>query len=109
MISLDPEFVGSLAPPSKLTTTHTIDGKPTLDVPFARQPRLQRLRIQGTADQTEIAEDAEEGANAQKKDKEEREKRKMRGRGKSLKRFVHPVFCFEMLPIYLLDIYGNSA
>jgi len=93
MIALDPEFVGSLAPPSKLTTTPTIDGKPAVDIPFSRLPRLERLHVQGTADETEIADDDDVenqdlDPNAKKQAREEREKRKMRGKGKSLKRFV---------------------
>ncbi|KAI0056365.1 BING4CT-domain-containing protein [Artomyces pyxidatus] len=85
MIALDPEFIGSLAPPSKLTTGGT-------DVPFARLPRLERLRVQGKADETEEASDHEgdaaNGENGKKADREEREKRKMRGKGKSLKRYL---------------------
>jgi U3 small nucleolar RNA-associated protein 7 len=87
MIALDPEFVGSLAPPSKLTTT--TNG--TTDTPFARLPRLERLRVQGKADETEIAND-EENPNGKNQDREEREKRKMRGKGKSMKRLVHILF-----------------
>jgi len=84
MIALDPEFVGSLAPPSKLTTAVNS----TNDTPFARLPRLERLRIQGKADETEIANDRsdEEDINGKKQDREERERRKMRGKGKSVKR-----------------------
>jgi hypothetical protein len=90
MIALDPEFVGSLAPPSKLTTA--IDGKP--DVPFARLPRLDRLRVQGKADETEVdmneenADDAEDGGVKANVSRAEKEKKKMRGKNKSLKRFV---------------------
>ncbi|THH11630.1 hypothetical protein EW146_g7982 [Bondarzewia mesenterica] len=80
MISLDPEFVGSLAGPSKLT-----DGS---DVPFARLSRLDRLRVQGKADETEAVSDCEEDVNGKKQDREDREKRKMRGKGKSLKRYL---------------------
>jgi U3 small nucleolar RNA-associated protein 7 len=91
MITLDPEFVGSLAPPSKLTTETTFDGKPTVEIPYARLPRLERLKVSGKADETEV--DNEEwdadDPNATKKDREEREKRKMRGKGKSLKRFAY--------------------
>ncbi|EGN97133.1 hypothetical protein SERLA73DRAFT_92118 [Serpula lacrymans var. lacrymans S7.3] len=92
MISLDPEFVGSLAPPTKLTTAvHD-----TVDIPFARLPRLERLRVQGLADETEVAEDGrgrgdDGGAgddNGKKQSREEREKRKMRGKGKSMKRYL---------------------
>ncbi|KAI0051620.1 BING4CT-domain-containing protein [Auriscalpium vulgare] len=79
MITLDPEFVGSLAPESKLTTGDT-------DVPFARLPRLNRLKVSGKADETEEVSDAEDTGKTQ--DREEREKRKMRGKGKSLKRYL---------------------
>lgn len=87
MITLDPEFVGSLAPPSKLTTAVNS----TNDTPFARLPRLERLRVQGKADETEIPEssgDEGEGPSGKKEDSEAREKRKMRGKGKSMKRFL---------------------
>lgn len=92
MIALDPDFVGSLAPPTKLTTA--VHDKH--DIPFARLPRLERLRVEGKADETEIddAVDAEndgdgtEDERGKKHSREEREKRKMRGKGKSLKRCV---------------------
>ncbi|KAF9458559.1 BING4CT-domain-containing protein [Collybia nuda] len=89
MISLDPEFVGSLAPPSKLTTVTTIDGKPPVEIPFARLPRLERLKVSGKADETEADnEDEGDDSNGKKFSREEREKRKMRGKGKSLKRYL---------------------
>jgi U3 small nucleolar RNA-associated protein 7 len=86
MIALDPEFVGSLAPPSKLTT----GANSTNDIPFARLPRLERLRVQGKADETEIANhsDDDTNPNGKKEDREAREKRKMRGKGKSMKRYL---------------------
>lgn len=86
MIALDPEFVGSLAPPSKLTTAVN----DTHNTPFARLPRLEKLRVQGKADETEVGkEDGGEGDDSGKKeDREVREKRKMRGKGKSMKRSV---------------------
>lgn len=94
MIALDPDFIGSLAPPSKLTTAVNDNH----GIPFARLPRLERLRIQGKADETEIdaaaegIEDADEqegaNANGQKVSNQQREKKKMRGRGKSLKRYL---------------------
>ncbi|KAF5381546.1 hypothetical protein D9615_005611 [Tricholomella constricta] len=89
MITLDPEFVGSLAPPSKLTTVTTIDGKPPVEIPFARLPRLERLKVSGKADETEEHSD-EEGLddNGKKAAREERERRKQRGKGKSLKRYL---------------------
>lgn len=91
MIALDADFVGSLAPPTKLTTA--VNDKH--DVPFARLPRLERLHVQGKADETELeagveGEDGanEDGGDGKKKSREERERRKMRGKGKSLKRYV---------------------
>jgi U3 small nucleolar RNA-associated protein 7 len=91
MITLDPEFVGSLAPPSKLTTETTFDGRPSVDIPYARLPRLERLKVSGKIDEAEDLEaDAEEGDEAvpKKLSQEEVEKKKMRGRSKSLKRYV---------------------
>jgi hypothetical protein len=103
MITLDPDFVGSLAPPSKLTYTNTtaasdksgrqkapVEG----DILFRNLPRLERLRVQGKADETEIIEESEEedssnDVNGGKTDKRvEKEKMKMRGKGKALKRYL---------------------
>lgn len=94
MITLDPDFVGALAPPTKLTTAVN----DTHDIPFARLPRLERLRVQGKADETELVdddededEDAAEGdgdKNDKPQSRAEKEKRKMRGKGKSLKRYL---------------------
>lgn len=89
MITLDPDFVGSLAPPPKLTTA--VDDKSELT--YARLPRLERLRVSGKADETEEDADAagdngsgEEGAKPLSK--AEKEKKKMRGKNKSLKRYL---------------------
>lgn len=85
MISLDPEFVGSLAPEPKLTTA--VNDKH--DIPFARLPRLERLRVSGQADETEetdAEEDVEDVNGDAKLSKAEKEKKKMRGKNKSLKR-----------------------
>ena len=89
MISLDPDFVGSLAPTPKLTTA--VDDKSEL--PFARLPRLERLRVSGKADETEedgdVAGDNESGEEGTKPlSKAEKEKKKMRGKNKSLKRYL---------------------
>ncbi|KAF8548393.1 BING4CT-domain-containing protein [Imleria badia] len=87
MIVLDPDLMGLLAPPSKLTTA--VNDKH--DISFVRLPRLERLRIECKVDETELnAKDDADGADddGKKKSKEEREKRKMRGRGKSLKRYL---------------------
>lgn len=91
MITLDPEFVGSLAPEPKLTTA--VDDK--INISYARLPRLERLRVSGKADETEEADgdddaeggDAEEGT-PRKLNKAEKEKKRMRGKNKSLKRYL---------------------
>ncbi|KAF9010004.1 WD40-repeat-containing domain protein [Cyathus striatus] len=95
LITLDAEFVGSLAPPSNLTTGPTIDGKPSADIPFARLPRFERLKVSGQMDETELSDGepvVEDGlpadAEAKKVAREEKEKKKMRGKGKSLKRYL---------------------
>ncbi|KAJ8502892.1 hypothetical protein ONZ45_g11342 [Pleurotus djamor] len=93
MISLDPDFVGSLAPPSKLTTGPGlgVDGKPVAQVPYARLSRMERLKVSGKADTTEdVDSDVDDADNDHGKgaSREEREKRKMRGKGKSLKRYL---------------------
>ncbi|PPQ72901.1 hypothetical protein CVT25_003889 [Psilocybe cyanescens] len=92
MITLDPEMVGNLAPVSKLTTEMTtVNGKPRTDIPYARLPRIDRLRVSGKLDETEengAGEGDGEDAESKKHTKEEREKRKMRGKGKSMKRYL---------------------
>lgn len=106
MIALDPEFVGRLAPESKLTTRAEMlreknsgggKGKKEGEVPFARMSRMERLRVAGKMDVSEVVGSDDEGAGGdegegegerRKESKEEREKRKMRGKGKSLKRYL---------------------
>ena len=104
MIALDPEFVGSLAPEPKLTTAVN----ETHDIPFARLPRLERLRVSGKADETEETDDEpggdDEADGKAKKPltKAEKEKKKMRGKNKSLKRSVHSSpdlsMCYNDMP-----------
>ncbi|KAG2038486.1 BING4CT-domain-containing protein [Suillus americanus] len=91
MITLDPDFVGGLAPPTTLTTAVN----DTHDITFARLPRLERLRVQGKADETELVNDdvedvaeADGDKNDNPQSRAEKEKRKMRGKGKSLKRYL---------------------
>ena len=84
-------MVGNLAPPSKLTTVTTFDGKPPVEIPYARLPRIERLKVSGKVDDTEDHSGEDEvgvDAETKKMHKEEREKRKMRGKGKSLKRYL---------------------
>lgn len=102
MITLDPEFVGTLAPPSKLTTAvdATINGDrkrpggPRGDISFAQLPRIERLRVQGKADESENADASDDedangaGGGHTGQSRAEKEKKKMRGKGKSLKRFL---------------------
>ncbi|KAI0794817.1 BING4CT-domain-containing protein [Abortiporus biennis] len=90
MITLDPEFVGSLAPEPKLTTaTHD-----THDIPFSRLPRMERLRVSGKADETEdvsggeIEGEDDDGETKHRSSKAEKEKKKMRGKNKSIKRYL---------------------
>ncbi|KAI9441184.1 BING4CT-domain-containing protein [Lactarius indigo] len=90
MIALDPEFLGKLVTPGKMT-----EGVDPDTLPFGRRPRLERLRIQGKADVTEDVSEADvttndppDAAVAREHDHAERERRKMRGKGKSLKRYL---------------------
>jgi len=88
MITLDPEMVGNLAPPSKLTTGTTSEGKPVAEIPYARLSRMERLKVSGKADTTEDNSGDEREVDGKKEFQEEREKRRMRGKGKSLKRYL---------------------
>jgi len=88
MITLDPEMVGNLAPPSKLTTGTTSEGKSVPEIPYARLPRMERLKISGKADTTEDNSGDEREVDGKKESREEREKRRMRGKGKSLSRYL---------------------
>ncbi|KAI0827215.1 BING4CT-domain-containing protein [Trametes gibbosa] len=92
-ITLDPSYIGSLAPPPKLSTA--VDG--AHDIPYARLPRYERLRVSGKADETEEGDgsraDANEseggdGTTGSSLSKAEKEKKKMRGKNKSLKRYL---------------------
>lgn len=69
-----------------------INGKPRTDIPYARLPRIDRLRVSGKIDETEEQEEDDEAngmdEESKKKNREEREKRKMRGKGKSMKRYL---------------------
>ena len=90
MIALDPEFLGGFAPQSQLT-----EGVDRNAMSFARQPRIHRLRIQGKTDKTEDASENEsvvdcpaDSSNPSNRDRMGQGKRKMRGKDKSVKRFV---------------------
>jgi len=90
MIALDPEFLGGFAPQSQLT-----EGVDRNTMSFARQPRIHRLRIQGKTDKTEDASENEsvvdcpaDSSNPSNRDRMGQEKRKMRGKDKSVKRYL---------------------
>lgn len=89
-IALDPDFVGALAPPPKLSTA--VDGQH--DIPYSRLPRLERLRVAGKADETEVGDEDEDGGEEAEKEgrkgasKAEKEKKRMRGKNKTLKRYL---------------------
>jgi U3 small nucleolar RNA-associated protein 7 len=93
MITLDPDFIGSIAPLPKLTEVGD-DGR--TGIPYSQLPRYERLRISGKADEFEDADNDSEdngeddGEGSKKRAKSEKEKKKMRGKKKSLKRFVMP-------------------
>jgi U3 small nucleolar RNA-associated protein 7 len=90
MITLDPELIGAMAPESKLSTTTTFDGKPAKgsETPFARLPRIERLHVQGKADESEVVDPDDTAPDGRKLTTEEKERKKMRGKGKSLKRYL---------------------
>ncbi|KAG8969040.1 Small subunit (SSU) processome component [Tulasnella sp. 419] len=104
MIALSPDFIGTIAEPVK-------PHHPPQDVPFSRLPRIERLKISGKADlaeeneatDSEEEEDEEKAASGSESSEEEdandkpsekrpirtkKEKKKMRGRGKSLARYL---------------------
>ena len=58
-------MVGNRALPSKLTVT-TIEGKPAMEVSYARLPRINRLRVSGEIDETENNGGDEGGASVEK-------------------------------------------
>lgn len=84
MITLDPEFIGQLAEPGHVPFT-------TAELPFSKKPRLDRLRELGRADESPASDDeGEEGGNEEERSarREEKTKMKMRGKGKSMKRYL---------------------
>lgn len=95
MITLNPEFVGSV------DTTDIPQKRVNLETtPYARLPRMERLKVSGKADLSEeVGSDAEggdgdsdeeggEGGEGKKGEKKVKEKNKMRGKNKSLKRHL---------------------
>ena len=96
MITLEPDFVGALAAPAKLQ-----DG--SAQASFARFPRLDRLRAQGKADDTETplqddgadtassdddTGDAAEPVKSEKTLLPVKHKKKARGKESSMKRYL---------------------
>ncbi|KAI1798479.1 BING4CT-domain-containing protein [Ganoderma leucocontextum] len=92
-IALDPDFIGSLAAPPKLTTA--VNGQH--DIPYARLPRYERLKAAGKADETEVGDEDDSAGEADREaeaegrrgpSKADKEKKKMRGKNKTLKRYL---------------------
>ncbi|KAL1939284.1 hypothetical protein VTO73DRAFT_10087 [Trametes versicolor] len=81
-ITLDPSFIGSLAPPPVLSTA--VDGAHS--IPYARLPRYERLRASGKADETEEGATPDGAVSTQSK--AEKERNRMRGKNKSMKRYL---------------------
>ncbi|KAG8740122.1 Small subunit (SSU) processome component, partial [Ceratobasidium sp. 428] len=86
MITLDPEFIGQLAEPGHVPFT-------TPELPFRRKSRLDRLRDLGRADESPGSEEEgdvedENTEQGKKTQPEVKEKMKMRGKGKSMKRYL---------------------
>lgn len=100
LITLDPEFIGSVAPDGKILASE--DGIP-LEV-HRKLPRLERLRATGKADETEVHDplddlvDGEEsgkegleGLTKEELDQKRAQRKvrlKMRGKDKSMKRYL---------------------
>ncbi|KAF8607550.1 WD40 repeat-like protein [Ceratobasidium sp. AG-I] len=86
MITLDPEFIGQLAEPGHVPFT-------TAELPFSKKPRLDRLRDLGRADESPASEEGEvedKGGDDEERRtrREDKIKMKMRGKGKSMKRYL---------------------
>lgn len=98
MITLNPDAIGSLAPPSKLSYTSDISqpSGSSGNVPFRALSRIEKLRVQGKLVE-ELAEVVENGEDADQDEinkgestarKETKEKKKTRGKNKTLKRYL---------------------
>lgn len=87
---MDPSTIGGLAPGRRISN-HVVPG--TKATPFSKLPRIERLRTNGALENPPDEEgddddDDMDDEDAAKATPEEREKMKMRGRGKTLKRFL---------------------
>jgi U3 small nucleolar RNA-associated protein 7 len=110
-------MIGNLAPPSKLTRTTAVDGKPTTDIPYGRLPRLERLRVSGKLDDEEENSGAEGDVETKSKRRGEREKKKMRGRDKSLKKYlrrhrknvIDPATVLASFSFFLHNVYLTTS
>ncbi|EJT97757.1 WD40 repeat-like protein [Dacryopinax primogenitus] len=81
MISLDANFIGSVASAPKRPYA-------AAPVPFSRLARTERLQIQGKSDEPMEQDEEDEEEDTQDTSKPEKERLKMRGKGKSMKRFL---------------------
>jgi len=81
-IIIDPTMLGGLREPAKVDE----------GLVYRKQPRIQRLKATGKADETEIPDEDGENSNRSEEEnsvgREKRGARKMRGRDKSMKRYL---------------------
>lgn len=91
MIALDPEFLGGFAPQSQFT-----EGTGQSTMPFARQPRLHRLHIQGKVDKREDAsEDEVMESLVDSSHPSNCKHHQTRGKDKRLKRLVNHLLIYK--------------
>ena len=90
----------------------TVSGSATGDIPFSRLPRYERLRIQGKADEGQVVEDEEDqnddDENTKQQKRAEKEKKKMRGKNKSLSRYVSTCVFTQARSHLETGIYGSN-
>lgn len=75
-ITIDPDMLGGMMEENKVDET----------LVYRKQPRLQRLKATGKADETEAIQ--EEGSDSGRRDEREKKKHKMRGKDRSMKRYL---------------------
>lgn len=82
MITLDPDMIGSLAPPptSLSSVDATLNGKKGSEVPFSRLTRYERLKVSGKLDESDVGADThgDDDGDADADGDENRDKKKDR-------------------------------
>jgi U3 small nucleolar RNA-associated protein 7 len=80
-ITIDPEMLGNMKE----------EGKIDESLVHRKQPRMERLRVAGKADENEVPEDEEpeeDETDRPHSERREKKKKKMRGKDKSMKRYL---------------------